>query len=82
MVSCASVGLLQRYCRMAMVPDVSPHGVEVIVWRYIVLIITGETQLIAITLMDKVPQLFGTEGLQEGDIEQPLTLNSSHSTPH
>jgi hypothetical protein len=42
----------------------SPHCVEVIVRGHIVLIITGQAQLIPIALVDKVPELLGTQGLQ------------------
>lgn len=43
----------------------SPHGVEVVIRRYIILIVTCQTQLIPITLMDKMPQLFGTQWLDK-----------------
>lgn len=43
----------------------SPHGIEVIIRRYVILIITGQTQFIPITLMDKVPQLLGTQWLDK-----------------
>lgn len=41
----------------------SPHGVEVIVRGNVVLVIAGETELVAVALMDKVPQLFGAKWL-------------------
>jgi len=56
-------------------PHYSPHCVEVIVRRHIVFIITGQTQLVPITLVDKVPELLWTERLKEG------TENSIHFHP-
>lgn len=53
-------------------PPHSPHCVEVIIRRHVVFIITGQTQLIPITLVDKVPELLWTERLKEG------TENSIH----
>lgn len=41
----------------------SPHGVEVIVGGNVVLVVAGETELVAVALMDKVPQLFGAKRL-------------------
>lgn len=43
----------------------SPHGVEVIIRGNVVLVITCQAQLVAIALMDKVPQLFGAQGLMK-----------------
>lgn len=53
-------------------PPHSPHCVEVIIRRHIVFIITGQTQLVPITLVDKVPELLWTERLKE------RTENSTH----
>lgn len=41
----------------------SPHGVEVVVGGNVVLVVAGETELVAVALMDKVPQLFGAKRL-------------------
>lgn len=38
----------------------SPHGVEVLIRRDVVLIITRQAKFVTVTLMDKVPQLFWT----------------------
>lgn len=43
----------------------SPHGVEVLIRRDVVLIITGQAEFITVTLMDKVPQLFWTQWLSQ-----------------
>lgn len=48
----------------------SPHRVEVIIRGHIVLIITGQPQLIPITLVDEVPELLGAQGLW-GEEQQP-----------
>jgi len=45
----------------------SPHGVEVVVGGYIVFVVAGQAQLVAVALVDKMPQFFGTEGLRSGD---------------
>lgn len=55
-------------------PD-SPHGVEVVVRRNVVLVIAGQTQLVAVALMDKVPQFFWaqrlwTEGSGQNEVGQ------------
>lgn len=42
----------------------SPHGVEVVIRGNVVLVITGQAELIAVALMDKVPQLFGAQRLR------------------
>ena len=47
----------------------SPHGVEVIVRGDVVLVIAGEAQLTTVTLVDKVPEFFGTQGLKEVVLE-------------
>lgn len=60
---------------VTMVTD-SPHGVEVIIWGNVVLIITGQAELVAITLMDKVPKFFGTQGLLTSQSENnPTCVN-------
>lgn len=47
----------------AVQPD-SPHGVEVVIWGNVVLIVAGEAEFVAIALMNKVPQFFGAQGLE------------------
>lgn len=47
-------------------PPHSPHSVEVIIRRHVVFIITSQTQLVPITLVDKVPELLWTQRLREG----------------
>lgn len=41
-----------------------PHSVKVIVGGDIVLIVTGQPELVTIALMDKVPQFLRTQGLE------------------
>lgn len=41
----------------------SPHGVKVIIWGHVILIITRQAQLVPVALMYKVPQLFGAQRL-------------------
>lgn len=68
------------------IPPLSPHCVEVIIRRHVVFIIAGQTQLIPITLVDKVPELLWTERLKEGaEIRvhfQPKQLNHNENTTH
>lgn len=47
-------------------PPHSPHSVEVIIGRHVVFIIASQTQLVPITLVDKVPELLWTQRLKEG----------------
>lgn len=62
----------------------SPHCVEIIIWRHIIFIIAGQTQLIPITLVDKVPELLWAERLKERtEIRvhfQPKWLNHTEYT--
>lgn len=44
-------------------PADSPHGVEVVIRGNVVLIVAGQAELVAVALMDKVPQLFGAQWL-------------------
>lgn len=43
---------------------VSPHRVEVVIGGHIVLIVTGQAQLIPVALVNEVPELLGAQGLQ------------------
>lgn len=43
----------------------SPHSVEVVIGGHVVLVVTGKAQFIPIALVNKVPELLGTQGLQE-----------------
>lgn len=40
-----------------------PHGVEVVVGGDVVLVVAGEAELVAVALVDKVPELLGAERL-------------------
>lgn len=42
----------------------SPHSVEVIIRGHVVLIVTGKAQFIPVALVNEVPELLGTQGLQ------------------
>lgn len=42
----------------------SPHCVEVVIRGYVVLIVTGQPQLVPVALVNEVPELLGTQGLQ------------------
>lgn len=58
---------------------VSPHGVEIIIRGDVVFIITGESQLIAIALMYKVPEFFRAEWLQTDRTKSILKQSSGCS---
>lgn len=42
----------------------SPHCVEVVIRGHVVLVITGQAQFVPIALVNKVPELLGTQRLQ------------------
>lgn len=47
----------------------SPHRVDVVIRGHVVLVVTGQAQLIPIALVNKVPELLGAQGLR-GTTEQ------------
>lgn len=53
----------------------SPHCVEIIIWRHVVFIVASESQLIAVALMYKVPELFRAEWL---NTDYELRYNKSY----
>lgn len=52
----------------------SPHGVEVVIRGNIVLVVTRQAELVAIALMNKVPQFFGAQGLREASTNQSKNM--------